>query len=160
TARHERECDREKGHNPAMLCAHIDPIVSQAPSHTGFPRENSMRRLLALAATAAPTAAEILAANKQATVTAGWDSKATLKTSYDYSGQGMTGKTHSLTDITTGHYADDFVIGPMNGANGFDGKDGWAKDPSGAVTVQAGGDQRKLAVNEAYRRSNAWWQPD
>jgi hypothetical protein len=128
-----------------------------------------MRRLLALAAiaalyalpaTAAPTAAEILAANKQATVTAGWDSKATLKTSYDYSGQGMTGKTHSLTDITTGHYADDFVIGPMNGANGFDGKDGWAKDPSGAVTVQAGGDQRKLAVNEAYRRSNAWWQPD
>ncbi|HVT25826.1 MAG TPA: aspartyl protease family protein [Rhizomicrobium sp.] len=116
--------------------------------------------LYALPATAAPTASEILAANKAASGGAAWDSKATLKTSSDYSGQGMTGKTHSLTDIPSGHYADDFAIGPMSGANGFDGKDGWAKDPSGAVTVQAGGDQRKLAVNEAYRRSNAWWQPD
>jgi hypothetical protein len=116
--------------------------------------------LYALPASAAPTASEILAANKAASGGAAWDSKATLKTSSDYSGQGMTGKTHSLTDIPSGHYADDFAIGPMSGANGFDGKDGWAKDPSGAVTVQAGGDQRKLAVNEAYRRSNAWWQPD
>jgi len=128
-----------------------------------------MRRLLVLAAvaalyalpaTAAPTATEILAANKAATGGSALENKATVKTSYDYSGQGMTGKTHSLSDITTGHFADDFTIGPMSGANGFDGKDGWAKDPSGAVTVQAGGDQRKLAVNEAYRRSNAWWQPD
>jgi len=128
-----------------------------------------MRRLLVLAAvaalyalpaTAAPTATEILAANKAATGGSALENKATVKTSYDYSGQGMTGKTHSLSDIATGHFADDFTIGPMSGANGFDGKDGWAKDPSGAVTVQAGGDQRKLAVNEAYRRSNAWWQPD
>ena len=116
--------------------------------------------LYAMPASAAPTAADILAANKAASGGSVWDGKETLKTSYGYVGQGMTGETHSIADLSSGHFVDDFHIGPMTGANGFDGKDGWAKDPSGAVTVQAGGDQRKLAVNEAYRWANAWWQKD
>ncbi len=118
----------------------------------------ALASLYALPASAAPTVADILAANKAASGT--WTGKAVMKTSYDYVGQGMTGKTHSETDLTTGHFIDDFAIGPMSGGNGFDGKDGWQKDPSGTVTVQAGGDQRKLVVNEAYRRANAWWLPD
>ena len=116
--------------------------------------------LYALPAIAAPTATEILTANKAASGGSVWDGKATLTTSYDYVGQGMTGTTRSTADLSSGHFVDDFHIGPMTGANGFDGKDGWAKDPSGAVTVQAGGDQRKLAVNEAYRWANGWWKKD
>jgi hypothetical protein len=116
--------------------------------------------LYALPASAAPTAAEILAANKAASGGSVWDGKQTLKTSYDYVGQGMTGTTSSIADLSNGHFVDSFHIGPMTGANGFDGKDGWAKDPSGMVTVQAGGDQRQLAVNEAYRWANGWWKND
>jgi hypothetical protein len=31
---------------------------------------------------------------------------------------------------------------------------------SGAVTPQAGGDARELAINEAYRNANLWWRSD
>jgi hypothetical protein len=107
---------------------------------------------------AAPSADEVLDANAKAT--GSLSGKAVLKTEYAYSGQGMTGKIVSTTDIRDGRYVDDAKIGPAGETQGFDGKDAWAKDPSGTVTVQAGGDQRQLAVNEAYRRANLWWHGD
>lgn len=111
-------------------------------------------------AQAAPSVADILSANKAASGGAVWDGKTVLKTDYAYSGQGLTGKAHSLSDLKTGRFADTFEIGPVAGANGFDGTHAWAKDTSGTVTMQEGGDQHALAVNEAYRRANEWWRPD
>jgi hypothetical protein len=49
-------------------------------------------------------------------------------------------------------------VGPATQTQGFDGEKAWTKDPSGAVTVESGGDARQLAVNEAYRRANLWWR--
>ncbi|HXL98430.1 MAG TPA: aspartyl protease family protein [Rhizomicrobium sp.] len=120
--------------------------------------------LTALAATvsypalAAPSADAVLDANKDAS--GAWNGKAALKLDYAYSGQGMTGKLESLDDLNSGRWADSFTIGPASGGNGFDGSHAWEKDPSGAVTVQDGGDQRQLAVNESYRRANLWWRAD
>ena len=115
---------------------------------------------MAAAPALAATPAEILAANQAATAGDTGSSKITLKTEYAYSGQGMTGTTTSLSDLKTPRFVDTFAIGPAEGANGFDGSQAWAKDPSGTVTVQSGGDQRQLAVNDAYRRANLWWRPD
>ncbi|MBI3675329.1 MAG: aspartyl protease family protein [Proteobacteria bacterium] len=109
---------------------------------------------------AASTPAEILDANKNATASKLWDSKATLKVEYAYSGQGMTGKVTSLSDLKTGRYIDTFAIGPMTGANAFDGVHGWAKDPSGTITAQDGADTLPYSFNEAYRRANLWWRAD
>lgn len=111
-------------------------------------------------ALAAPSAADILSANAKAAGQAALNGKATIKTATAFQGMGMTGTTQSLTDLKTGHYVDSFHIGPATGANGFNGKNAWAKDSSGTVTLQQGGEQRELAVNEAYRRANLWWQPD
>ena len=111
-----------------------------------------------LAASAAP--ADILAANQTAMGGPAWAGKATLKTSYAYSGQGLTGKTQSLSDLANGAWVDNFSIGPVSGANGFDGSLAWSKDASGTVTLQNGGDGRQLAVNDGYRRANMWWQSD
>ncbi len=108
----------------------------------------------------ASTVADILAANKAASAGAAWDAKATLKAQYDYAGQGMTGKVTSLDDLVRGWWVDDIAIGPAIVANGFDGAHAWAKDPSGSVTNQDGGEQRQLAVNEGYRRANMWWRGD
>ncbi len=102
---------------------------------------------------------DVLAANKVAT-DAGWEARATLKVDYDYVGQGMTGKVESLADLRQGLWTDSLNIGPVTEVNGFDGGHAWAKDPSGTVTVQDGGDQRPLAVNDGYRRANLWWRPD
>lgn len=107
---------------------------------------------------AASTVADVLAANKSASSGAAWDGKQTLLTEDDYSGQGMTGKVSSRTDLVNGYWIDSFAIGPATGANGFDGAHAWEKDPSGAVTNQDGGEQRELAVNEGYRRANRWWR--
>ena len=108
----------------------------------------------------AATPAEILAANKAASGGSAWENKLTMKVEYDYSGQGLTGWTHSTDDLKTGRWTDEFKLGPVTGGNGFDGKSAWERDPSGTVTAEEGGEQRELAVNEGYRRANLWWQPD
>jgi len=113
---------------------------------------------VATSAHAAP--ADVLSANKAAMGGAIWDDKATAHTEYAYAGQGMTGKISSLADLKNGYWVDSFVIGPANGANGFDGVHGWQKDPSGTITLQDGGDARQLAVNDGYRRANLWWRAD
>ena len=114
----------------------------------------------AAGASAAAAPADVLDANKAATGGSAWDSQKTLSIAYAYSGQGMTGKVTSLDDLKFGYWADNFAIGPATGAQGFDGMHAWAKDQSGSVTQQDGGDQRQLAVNEAYRRANLWWRPN
>ena len=73
---------------------------------------------------------------------------------------GLTGKAVSISDLRSGAYLDTMAAGPMTMVQGFDGEHAWAREPSGTVTVQDGGDGRALAINEAYRRSNAWWRPD
>jgi predicted aspartyl protease len=111
-------------------------------------------------AIAAPSAGEVLDANKAATGGSAWDSKTALKLQYAYSGQGMTGTVTSLADLKGGRWRDDIAIGPATLANGYDGQHAWAKDQSGTITIQDGGEQRALAVNDGYRRANLWWQPD
>jgi len=108
---------------------------------------------------AAPTADQILAANRAAMGGDAWTAKASVKVVYAYSGQGMTGKVTSLDDLKGGAWVDYAAIGPVEMDQGFDGAHAWQKDPSGAVTTQDGGDQRQLAVNEAWRRANLAWRP-
>lgn len=108
---------------------------------------------------AAPTPSEILDAYHAAVGGKAWDGKTALSLEYAYSGQGMTGKTGTIIDLVTGRFVDRFAIGPATGANGFDGAHGWAKDQSGTVTAQDGGETLPLAYNEAYRGANLWWRP-
>jgi membrane-associated protease RseP (regulator of RpoE activity) len=108
---------------------------------------------------AAPTAADILAANKAASGGAVWDKNATLKTAFDYSGMGMTGKVASTADLHDGRFIDNAAIGPVTQVQGFDGSSAWEKDPSGTVTPQ-NGTGKYMAVNEAYRDANLWWRAD
>lgn len=112
-----------------------------------------------LPAYAAPSAADILAANRAASGAGAWDGKGALKIEYAYSGQGMTGKVISTDDLSGGRWVDDAAIGPATQTQGFDGSHAWVKDPSGTVTQQDGGDARPLAINEGYRRANLWWRP-
>lgn len=122
--------------------------------------------LTLLAALAAPSAhaaghaADILAANHDAAGGSAWNDKATLQINYAYAGQGLNGTTSSLQDLRRGAFVDDYQIGPSSGANGYDGTQAWAREPSGTVTAQGGGDTLQLAINEAYRDRNLWWRAD
>ncbi|HEY3638662.1 MAG TPA: aspartyl protease family protein, partial [Rhizomicrobium sp.] len=111
-------------------------------------------------ASAIASPAEILDANRSATAGTAWDGKSALTSEYAYAGQGLTGSIHSRADLQKGWWVDAFEIGPATGANGFNGAHAWAKDQSGTVTIQDGGEQRELAVNDGYRRANMWWRAD
>ena len=108
----------------------------------------------------AATVEHILAANQRAVGASAWSGKATLQIDYAYAGQGLTGTSSSLIDLRRGAFVDSYRIGPTSGANGFDGEQAWEREPSGMVAAQNGGDVRPLAVNEAYRDRNLWWQAD
>lgn len=88
------------------------------------------------------------------------DAKAVLRLEYAYSGQGLTGTTSSLEDLTRGAFVDSYDIGGQNGALGYDGVRAWEREPSGTVTPQAGGDVVRLAVTESYIDRNLWWRTD
>jgi hypothetical protein len=109
---------------------------------------------------AAPSADEVLRANRAATGGDAWNGKVTLKVAYTYSGQGLTGTSSSLEDLQRGAFVDAYDIPPTAGASGYDGTKAWEKEPSGTVTDQAGGDVIPLAISEAYQDQNLWWRPD
>jgi hypothetical protein len=109
---------------------------------------------------AAPSGGEILDAYKTATGGNAWDSKITLSADATVVGYGLTGTAHTVADLKNGRSVSEFKMGPASGANGFDGRIPWQKDLSGTVTLQQGGDAQVLAINDAYRTSGEWWQPD
>ena len=111
-------------------------------------------------AQAETSAAGVLAANSAASHSEALAGKGTLEIAYAYDGEGMKGEVGSTMDVASGRFVDTADIGPLTGANGFDGTTAWMRDMSGAVTPEAGGDKRRLAINEAYRDANSWWRPD
>jgi len=116
--------------------------------------------LLSAGIARADDAGSILSANQKASGGAAWKGKVALEVKYAYAGQGMTGTAASIYDLRSGAFVDSSDIGPTQGSNGFDGRQAWMRDMSGAVTPQGGGDTGQLAVNEAYRDANLWWRAD
>src|SRR5579871_3527294 len=149
-----------------MRQAPIVPLVPDAhfPTAKGGLKMSRLIAFLVLACAALPASAAdvdgILAANRAAMGGDAWAGKTVLKEVFAYTGQGLTGETTSTFDLTDGRFVDTYNLGAVSGAQGFDGMHAWAKDPSGSVTVQDGGETLPLAVNEAYRNANLWWRRD
>jgi hypothetical protein len=108
---------------------------------------------------AAPSAGDILDAYKAVSGGSAWDSKLTMSSEFTIAGYGLSGTGHAVSDLKNGRSESDYKMGPVGGANGYDGTNSWQKDISGTVTLQQGGDAQVLAINDAYRTSNKWWQP-
>ncbi len=104
-------------------------------------------------------ASTILARAKQASGGAAWDAIASIYTKVKVSAGGMTGTAESWEDVVTGRSYGTFALGPMTGAQGFDGKVLWAQDSSKQVRIDDSEDARLGALNEAYRRMMAYWYP-
>jgi hypothetical protein len=101
----------------------------------------------------------ILARAKEAQGGSAWDAVRTLRLEGTLSVGGVDGRVESLTDVRTGRFRDAYELGPMKGANGFDGKDAWSQDASGQSRVDGAETPRRTAVTESYRRALAWWYP-
>lgn len=103
---------------------------------------------------------ELLARSKQAAGGAAWDHVKTLHSRGRVETGGLSGSADSWDDVLTGRFLDTFELGPVSGADGFDGKGRWSRDPAGEITVSDSGDAREGTANDAYRRSLSYWFPD
>ncbi len=115
-----------------------------------------------MAVTAAPAqedARQILAKAKDALGGAAWDGVTSIHTKANVRTSGLAGPVESWEDVRTGRYYSTFMLGAFTGAQGFDGKTVWSQDSSRQVRADEGGDAREGAVNEAYRRTMAYWFP-
>ena len=114
---------------------------------------------LASAAGADEDPRALLARAREAAGGAAWDRIRTLHAVVHLETGGLTGRADSWDDLTGGRYADRYELGPVSGASGFDGTTSWKQDSSGQVISGQSADARQAAVNEAYRRSRAYWFP-
>jgi predicted aspartyl protease len=105
------------------------------------------------------TAADILAKVKAATGGAVWDA---MKTRHDVMAaktSGLEGTLEAWADVQTGKGAVHFALGPLSGAEGWDGTTVWSQDPSGQPKPEEGDDAILGQMNEAYLRALAYWYP-
>ena len=105
------------------------------------------------------SAQNILAKAKQASGGAAWDKIVSMHTKAAIAVGGMKGTAESWEDVLSGRVLQRFKLGLYSGAEGFDGKTLWAQDPSGQPRVEEGGEAVSSAMNDAYRRTLAFWYP-
>jgi hypothetical protein len=105
-------------------------------------------------------AAALLARFKAVTGGDAWDAIRALHTSGNVETGGLSGTFDVWEELGTGRGTGRFHLGPMSGAEGFDGDAPWSQDAKGEVTVQRGEEALEAARNEAYRTTLAWWYPE
>ena len=103
--------------------------------------------------------AAVLARAKEASGGKGWDAVHVLHTVTRVSTGGLSGPAECWEDLRKGHFVDTYSLGPVQGAEGFDGK-AWSQDSSGQTRVDDSGEGREGSANDSYRRSLAYWYPE
>lgn len=110
-------------------------------------------------ADAGPSAADVLAKAKAATGGDAWNDVRTLHSKGRLRTSGLEGAGEAFDDLEHGRFLDRYALGPMTGAQGYDGKIVWSVDTSKQVREESGGEARLAAVDDAYRRRLAYWFP-
>jgi hypothetical protein len=116
--------------------------------------------LVAVVCQALENPKDILAKAKDASGGAAWDAVFSMHSKVALAVGGMKGTGESWEDILKGRSFTSFQLGVFTGAEGFDGWTVWYQDPSKHAHAEEGGDAKEEAVNDAYRRSLAYWFPE
>jgi hypothetical protein len=106
-----------------------------------------------------PDPAGVLAQAKEAAGGQAWDGVRTLHIRARIATSGLAGPAESWDDVLTGRFLDTYTLGPVSGAEGYDGKTAWSQDASGQTQTNDSGDAREGMADEAYRRSRSYWYP-
>jgi predicted aspartyl protease len=103
---------------------------------------------------------QVLEKAKGATGGKAWDAVRSVHTTAKFATSGLSGTAESWEDALAGRSLTRFELGPVKGAEGFDGKILWSQDASGQARAEEGTDARLGAVDNAYRRTMAYWYPE
>lgn len=109
---------------------------------------------------AGPDPQAVLAKVKQATGGAAWDRITSTHSTVVLETGGLKGTAEGFEDVLTGRSVAHYELGPITGANGFDGKTVWSQDASKQVRIEEGGEAREAAANDAYRSALGYFYPE
>jgi hypothetical protein len=116
--------------------------------------------LFSLVAAAGPDPQAVLAKVKEATGGAAWDRITSTHAKVVLETGGFKGSAEAWEDVRTGRAVSTYALGPMSGANGFDGTTVWSQDSSKQVRIEEGGEAREAAANDAYRSAMGYFFPE
>ena len=125
---------------------------------TGFFIVATAWLLLPLAAAAAP-ATQMLARYKAASGGDRWDDTHSLRSRGSLRTGGLDGHFESLLDLATGRSTSHYELGPVEGAEGYDGTAGWSRDPGGEVASLDAPEARRRARSQAWLDARGYWYP-
>ena len=116
--------------------------------------------LLVSAAAQAEDAASLMARFKAASGGAAWDNAKTLHATGALAAGGMSGEVTVVQDLRTGRSADAYKLGTIEGADGYDGKLAWTRDPGGEVAALDTPEAKRRARSQAWLDARGFWYPD
>ena len=111
-------------------------------------------------ATTGPDPRAVLAKVKQATGGAAWDRITSTHSTVVLETGGLKGTAEGFEDVLTGRSVSHYQLGPLTGADGFDGTTVWSQDASKQVRIEEGGEAREAAANNAYRSALGYFYPE
>lgn len=115
---------------------------------------------LAIASTChASDAVGIFARAKTASGGARWDTVQSWHGDGTASTGGMNGAFHITVDARTGRSVDSYQIGPLAGADGYDGTQTWQRDPGGEIAALDAPEAVRRAHNDAWVNAHGYWYP-
>jgi len=115
--------------------------------------------LLASIAASAGTAKTVLARYKAVSGGARWDTVRTLQVTGTGSSGGLSGAWRATQDLVTGRSSDAYKLGPIDGADGYDGTYAWRRDPGGEIAVLDAPSILRHACSQAWLNARAYWYP-
>ena len=99
--------------------------------------------VFAAGAAAQDRPADVLARAKRASGGSAWDGLKSVHTKMKLTAAGLTGTAESWEDVLTGRTYTRFALGPLTGAQGFDGAIVWNQDSSKQAKADGSEDERQ-----------------
>ena len=91
---------------------------------------------------------------------AAWQAQAALEEQGRIEAGGQEGRYQAVTDIGTGRYAISYQIGLLEGGQGYDGREAWARRPGGDATVVDAAGARAGSLAQAWLVARSYWLGD
>ena len=113
-----------------------------------------------VAADAGTDAASLLARYKAAAGGVDWDSVASLRTEGRLATGGLEGTYVAVQDLRSLRSVARYELGPVKGANGYDGRTAWSQDPGGEVAALDAPAARRRVLTQAWLDAFGYWFPD
>ncbi len=102
----------------------------------------------------------LIEAAKQAMGGAAWDGAVTWHETGQVTAGGLTGSYESWEDLQTLHSSGSFVLGPVSGSQGWDGKQAWSTDNTKEVRIEISREAVAQAIQDAYRSGYGFFFPE